>query len=91
VYYNELYKLGGCAEMAGECTDMLAATDGKTGAVLIANPDAAEREIELTLSGLSGKITMHQTAADCTQSTTALGNTTHITVPAQTAVLLTIA
>lgn len=91
VYYNELYKLVGCAEMAGECTDMLAATDGKTGAVLIANPDAAEREIELTLSGLSGKITMHQTAADCTQSATELGNVTHITVPAQTAVLLTIA
>ena len=31
--------------MAGECADMLAATDGKTGAVLISNPDPTARPV----------------------------------------------
>ena len=70
---------------------MLAATDGKSGAVLISNPDADDREVDLTLSGLSGKITLHQTACDCTQIITDLGKTAHFIVPAQTAVLVTIA
>ncbi len=92
VYYNELYKLGTCVELAGECADMLAATDGKSGAVLISNPDAAEREIHLTLTGISGKVTMHQTLADCTQTATALDTAQQLTliVPAQCAVLVTV-
>ncbi|MBQ7379383.1 MAG: hypothetical protein IJW70_06835 [Clostridia bacterium] len=92
VYYNALYRLGSCAMMTGDCADMLAATDGEQGAVLISNPDAEACEIDLTLIGLSGKLTMHVTAPDCTQNTVDLGSigSALLTVPAQSAVLLTI-
>ena len=93
VYYNELYRLGGCAAVSADCADVLAATDGKTGAVLLSNPDAADRDVTLSLKGISGKATLHVTAADCTQITTDLGDAASIrlTVPAQSAVLVTIA
>ena len=92
VYYNELYKLGSCVSMVGDYADMLAATDGRRGAVLLSNPDGADQTLELTLSGISGKVVMHQTAVDCTQITTELGcrEQLAVTVPAQSAVLLTV-
>ena len=92
VYFNELYRLGGCAQMEGDCADMLAATDGNRGAVLLSNPDAQEREVHLQFKGLCGKLTLHQTAPDCTQICTEIGKQDAVTlcVPAQTAVLLTV-
>ena len=92
VYYNELYKLGKCVSMAGECSDMLAATDGERGAVLLSNPSATACEITLDLQGISGKVALHVTNPDCTQTVTELGcdSTASFTIPAQTAVLLTI-
>ena len=92
VYYNALYRLGGCAAVSGECADLLAATDGITGAVLLSNTGAQDREMTLTLGGITGKVTLHQTAADCTQTATELGDAPNVTltVPAQSAVLLTV-
>ena len=92
VYYNELYKLGGCAAMTGDCADALAAADGERGAVLLSNPTAEEQEIELSMSGLSGKASLHITKADCTQDVRVLGSADklQVVVPAQSAVLLTI-
>ena len=90
VYYNELYRLGNCVSVTGDCADILAATDGHRGAVLIANPAPEECEISLALAGLEGKLTMRVTAPDCTQIETDLVFADRITVPAQTAVLVTV-
>ena len=92
VYYNRLYRLGSCAAMQGDCSDALAATDGKTGAVLLANPDACEQSIKLCWSGLSGSAELHVTDANCNQSVHALEgqNQVTLTVPAQSAVLVLI-
>ena len=92
VYYNALYRLGNCVQVSGDCADMLAATDGRTGAVLISNPDAEAREVTLRMNGLSGKAVLHTTVADCVQGEVTLGDAQSVrfTVPAQAAVLLTI-
>jgi len=48
--FNELYRLGGLAETVSE-RPVLAATDGKTGKLLIANKTEEPLELELSLSG----------------------------------------
>ena len=93
VYYNELYRLGGCAGIEGDCSDSLAATNGQEGALLVSNPEAAECVLDLCWTGLLGKATLHVTRADRTQvkSEIAGNGRVQITIPAQTAVLITIA
>ena len=72
---------------------MLAATDGERGAVLLANPDAQEKQIMLSWTGLAGKATLHLTMPDCAQVEQQLEGERRVqfTLPAQSAVLVTIA
>ncbi len=93
VYYNRLYRLGGCAAMEGDAQDMLAATDGKQGAVLISNPAASDCTVDLSWSGLLGSVKVHSVDANCTESTHVLGSGSRaeFVLPGQSAVLVTIA
>ena len=92
VYYNHLYRLGSCVAMEGDCANALAATNGSRGAVLIANTDADECALDLDWTGICGTASMHVTKADCTQDVQTLDGDGHvqITLPAQSAVLVTI-
>ena len=92
VYYNRLYRLGKQAFVEGEYADMLAATNGEKGAVLISNPDTAECAMDLSWTGISGTVRLHVTREDCTQVVHELGsgNRAELILPAQSAVLVTI-
>ncbi len=92
VYYNHLYRLGKCASMSGDCADMLAATDGKEGAVLIANPAASDVTVDMSWTGVSGTVKVHQIDADCHESVHELGggNRAEFVLHAGSAVLVSI-
>jgi len=92
VYFNKLYRLGNCVRISGDCADMLAACDGKSGAVLLCNPAAKEQSVDLSWAGLSGNAKLHALDADCKQTVHALGSGSRVefVLPAESAVLVTV-
>lgn len=92
VYYDRLYRLGGHARVESEYRDLLAATDGTKGAMLLCNPTDREQTVNLSWTGLSGTARLHLTAADCSQSMHVLGcgSRVEFVLPAACAVLLTV-
>lgn len=92
VYYNYLYRLGGLAATESDSQDLLAATDGTRGAVLISNPTDKEQSVDLSWAGIAGTAKIHLTEADCTQTVHALGNGNRVefVLPAARAVLVTV-
>jgi hypothetical protein len=92
VYFNRLYRLGSCVRVCGDSADMLAAGNGKSGAVLLCNPSGKEQSVDLSWTGLPGTAKLHTLDADCKQTVHVLGsgNRVEFVLPAESAVLVTV-